>query len=383
MKRVLLILICAALCALCVAAARAQQPGAGAQPSSAPLTSQELVRLVYELPQHPERRDEIVAEIRRRGIGFELTTGLRSVVATKSGNDALLRRTLEEADRRRANPIAAALPPAAEADALLERARQTTLAAAGSMPDFVVKQLVTRASALGTTQNWNQTDRLTVAVTYRESEGEKYKLLAVNGLPAQVAGAGERGDYNEAGGATSTGEFVSRLTMLFDAESQTQFHLVDTDTLRGRRALVYEYETKKEHARARLVWAEPGEERAVNVGLRGRVWLDRETARVLRLEYISTDVAPDFPIRQTESRVDYDWVTIADRQYLLPVAANIVFTNFVPVKYFDARAGKVVSRPQIVQDRNDIRFRNYQKFGAEVRIIEDDDFPVEEPKKPE
>src|SRR4051812_23997992 len=73
-----------------------------AQPaSSAPMTSQELVRMVQQLPQHPEKRDEIVEEIRRRGIGFELTSGLRSVVASKSGNDALLRRTLEEAARRR------------------------------------------------------------------------------------------------------------------------------------------------------------------------------------------------------------------------------------------------------------------------------------------
>src|SRR2546423_5790445 len=191
-----------------------------AQQTDTPLTSQELVRLVYQLPKHPEQRDAVIAEIRRRGLGFELTEGMRGVVATKSGNDALLRRTLEEADRRRANPVAAALPPAAEADALLEQARKTTLAAAGGMPDFIVKQLITRAYALGTTQSWNQTDRLTVAVTFRESEGEKYKLLAINGLPADAT-TQERSDYNQAGGATSTGEFVSRLTTLFDAESQT------------------------------------------------------------------------------------------------------------------------------------------------------------------
>src|SRR5437764_13966117 len=104
--------------------------------TDAPLTSQELVRLVYQLPKHPEKRDEVVAEIRRRGIGFELTNGMRGLVATKSGNDELLSRTLEEAERRRANPTTAARPPAPEADALLEQARKTTLAAAGGMPDF-------------------------------------------------------------------------------------------------------------------------------------------------------------------------------------------------------------------------------------------------------
>src|SRR5687768_14690942 len=54
-----------------------------------PLTSQELVRLVYQLPAHPEKRDEIAEAIRTRGLGFPLTDGLRSLVATKSGNDAL------------------------------------------------------------------------------------------------------------------------------------------------------------------------------------------------------------------------------------------------------------------------------------------------------
>ena len=58
-----------------------------------PLTSHEVVTLVYQLPKHPELRDDVVEEIRKRGIGFPLTDGMRSLVATKSGSDALLRRT--------------------------------------------------------------------------------------------------------------------------------------------------------------------------------------------------------------------------------------------------------------------------------------------------
>ena len=75
---------------------------------TSPLTSREVVALVYQLPKHPQLRDEIVEEIRNRGIGFPLTDGMRSLVATKSGSDALLRRTLEEAERRRVNPTASA-----------------------------------------------------------------------------------------------------------------------------------------------------------------------------------------------------------------------------------------------------------------------------------
>src|SRR5205809_3542994 len=80
---------------------------AHAQAPSTPLTSQELVRLVYQLPSHPEKRDEVIEEIRKRGLGFPLTSGILSVVASKSGNDSLLRHTLEEAERRRLNPVVA------------------------------------------------------------------------------------------------------------------------------------------------------------------------------------------------------------------------------------------------------------------------------------
>src|SRR5678815_3386599 len=130
-------------------------PFAGlAQTPQAPLTSREVVSLVYQLPKHPELRDEVVEEIRRRGIGFPLTDGMRSLVATKSGSDALLRRTLEEAERRRVNPTASARPPDAEANELLDRTRTATLGAAAAMPDFIVKQLIRRSRAYGTTSNW-------------------------------------------------------------------------------------------------------------------------------------------------------------------------------------------------------------------------------------
>ncbi|HKP73813.1 MAG TPA: hypothetical protein VJT82_12800 [Pyrinomonadaceae bacterium] len=339
------------------------------QPQS-PLTSQELVRLVYQLPAHPERRDDVVAEIRRRGIGFELTSGLRGIVATKSGNDALLRRTLEEAERRRVNPTTAVRPSEREAADVLERARKATRDAAGAMPDFVVRQLVKRSYARGETRNWTQTDQLTVAVSYRESAGgEQYKLLAVNGLPATEE-RGERGSYEQAGGTSSTGEFVSTLSELFADSTQAEFQAADTDTIRERRAIIYDYAVKLENSKQTLkVTEERGSDPLVaRVGYRGRVWIDRENPRVLRIEVISTDIPRDFPITAAANTIDYDWVDISGRKYLLPVRSEVELTT----KY----------KGQAYQTRNEIRFRNYQKFGSEVKIIEEGDFEDEQPKKP-
>lgn len=335
-----------------------------AQPGNAPITSQELVRMVQQLPAHPEKRDEIVEEIRRRGIGFELTSGVRSVVASKSGNDALLRRTLEEAARRRVNPVASALPPEAEARDLLSRTRVVTLAASEAMPDFIVKQLITRSYARGETNNWVVSDRLTIAVSFRANQGEEYKVLAVNGMPPN-AEIKEGQTYEQLGGTSSTGEYVSMLAALFQPESQASFKAVDTDLLRGRRTIVYEFEVKKQNSKQSI---KAGKTDTVITGYRGRIWIDRELDRVLRLENIATEIPAYFPVTAATSLIDYDWVTIAEHSYLLPSRAEVILTS---------RYGE-----QSIQSRNEIRFRGYQKFGTEVRIIEDVDETEETPEEP-
>jgi hypothetical protein len=341
---------------------------ARAQSSSTPLSSQELVRLVYQLPTHPERRDEVIEEIRKRGIGFQLTDGLRSVVASKSGNDVLLRRTLEEAERRRLNPVASTLPPEEEARDLLAKTRVVTLAASEAMPDFIVKQQITRSRAFGNTNNWTTLDRLTIAVSYRASAGEEYKLLAINGLPPGTD-VKEGSSYEQIGGTSSTGEYVSMLAALFNETTHAEFKPVDTDLLQGRRTIVYEFEVKQQFSKQSIKASGAGDQ-AIITGYRGRIWIDREKFRVLRLEDIATTIPAGFPVTAASSRIDYDWVTINEREYLLPSNAEIKLT---------AAVGN-----QAIQTRNEIRFRNYQKFGAEVKIIEDiegdDDEP---PKKPQ
>jgi hypothetical protein len=346
-----------------------------AQSQTTPLTSREVVALVYQLPKHPELRDEIVEEIRKRGIGFPLTDGMRSLVATKSGSDALLRRTLEEAERRRVNPAASARPPDAEATALLDRTRVATLEAAGAMPDFIVKQLIRRSRAYGTTSNWMPLDNLTIAVAYRANVGEQYKVLAVNGIPSTQE-AREGRDYRKdvPAGTTSSGvEYISAVANVFKPESKTEFRLADTDLVLGRRTLVFEYQIEKDSSPLTLSVSKDssGDGPTVTVGSRGRVWIDRETNRVLRFEQIATEIPPDFPIQAASSLIDYDWVTINENKYLLPSHSEILLTQ--------------VFGNQSQQNRNEIRFRGYQKFGAELKVIDEideKDFPPEKPEKP-
>jgi len=336
-----------------------------------PLTNQEFVSLLYQLQRNPDTRDDLLEQIRKRGIGFVLTDGMRSLVATKSGNDALLRRTLEEAERRRVNPTASALPSETEGRELLERTRNVTLAAANAMPDFLVKQIIKRSVAYGSTANWIPQDNLTLAVGYRANRGEEYKLLTVNGMPAgpEVQASGDYSKYVPKGASSSGVEYISALADVFKPESKTEFRVVDTDTIQTRRTVVYEYTIKKDNSQLSLSLQDTGA-RAI-VGSRGRLWIDRELDRVLRFEQIATEIPPDFPITAASSLIDYDWVTINERKYLLPTHSEILLTTVNP-KF-------------VLQSRNDVRFRSYQKFGAELKVVDEvgeDDDPPAKPVKP-
>ncbi|HSB28410.1 MAG TPA: hypothetical protein VLE19_11175 [Pyrinomonadaceae bacterium] len=338
--------------------------------SQQPLTNKEFVSLLYQIPRFPEKRDELVEEIRKRGIAFPLSDGMRSLVATKSGNDALLRRTLEEAERRRVNPVASSLPPESEGNELLERTRNVTLAAANAMPDFIVKQLIRRSVAYGSTTNWIPQDTLSIAVGYRANQGEEYKLLTVNGMPA-AEDVKESRDYSKyVKGATSSGvEYISALADIFKPESQTEFKMVDTDTIKGRHTIVFEYLVSKENSKLTLSVGETGS--SVISGSRGRLWIDRELDRVLRFEQIATEIPSGFPITAASSLIDYDWVMINEHKYLLPFHSEILMTRVQP--------------QFVLQSRNDVRFRSYQKFGAELKVVDEvgeDDDPADAPPPP-
>ena len=94
-----------------------------------PLTQTEYVKMLYELEKNVGKKDEIVEALRKRGIAFELTDGLRSLTRSKGRNDSELQRTLEEAARRKANPEAAKLPSKEESANILKKSREATLAA--------------------------------------------------------------------------------------------------------------------------------------------------------------------------------------------------------------------------------------------------------------
>ena len=327
-----------------------------------PLSQTEYVRMLYAI-KSAESVGTIVEAVRRRGIAFPVTDGIRGLSRSKSFNNEDLKRALEEAERRRQDPESTKLPSTAESDTILEKTRANTLALVADMPDFVVKQLITRSEAFAGTGNWRPYDNLIIAVSYSDERGEQYKVLSKNGSPVN---SGVSNSYSGLDGATSGGEFVEDLQKIFSPDSKTRFEVQSTDVMRGRGAIIYGYEIQLANNKHGGVGLKGPVYSSSPAGERGRIWIDRKNFRVLRIEYELTDITPSFPVKAVTKIIDYDQVEIAGEKYLMPVLSDF--------------RGTVEASGRRFESRNLIRFKNYQKYGTEVTIVEEDTKPAADEK---
>lgn len=325
-----------------------------------PIRQAEYVKMLYALDKDFSGRAELVAALRQRGIDFPVTDGLRSLTRSKGRNDDELKRAFEEAGRRKAGGVITAIPlSVSEASAAIEQTRKKTLEAVEEMPDFVVKQQIQRSAAYAGTGNYRNLDRLVVAVSYRAAGSEEYKVLSLNGT-IQPNPEPKR-SYEEAGGTSSTGEFVTVLATVFRPESDTRFQYVDADEIRGRRSYMFDFGIDKDKAKQKITSTAATTVSTI-AGMRGRLWIDAENYRVLRIDSEATDIPESFPVRSAKRLIDYDWTTISGEKYLLPLISDVRLTH---------RESKA-----IFETRNVIRFKDYQKYGTDVTIVEEDNAPI-------
>jgi hypothetical protein len=329
-----------------------------------PISQTEYVQMLYSIERNSVKKEDVVDSLRRRGIGFTLTDGIRSLTRSKGANDDDLKRALEEAERRRKNPEATKLPTELEVAGIIDKTRRKTLEAVEEMPDFVVKQQIQRSVGYAGTGTFRSQDKLVVGVSYRSSGEESYKLLSINGA-IQVNPESKSG-YSEAGGTSSTGEFVTMLATIFKPENEADFIPVQTDIIRGRTTVMFEFTVERDKAKQRIVSGSTGLTQSTITGMKGRMWIDRTDFRVLRVESEATEIPDGFPVAAARRTIDYDWTMIAEEKYLLPLVSDVRLT---------VREGS-----RSFETRNLIRFTNYQKFGTDIIIGPDDSEPVIEEK---
>jgi hypothetical protein len=148
------------------------------------------------------------------------------------------------------------------------------------------------------------------------------------------------------------GEFGSTLAAIFDPATRTEFRWDHWTTLRKRPAHVFTFRISVEHSTYRMAFGRRAGARESNVvtGQHGAVYVDADTGQVVRIVSDSDSIPPDFPVRSATTALDYGFVDVGDRQYLLPLRAEVrMATDFLRV-------------------RNLVEFHGYRKFAGESTI---------------
>jgi hypothetical protein len=226
------------------------------------------------------------------------------------------------------------------ADELIERARAAGANFTRGMPNFVAEQWTTRSLSSGYPARWRTLDVVTAEVASVEGK-EQYRNIRLNGQPtAQEV---------DKTGSWTTGEFVTTLEDLFSSATAASFLSIGNDQLSGRQTALYSFNVREENSHWKLIVPDG---RSEHPAYTGNVWIDKESNRVLRIEQRTISLPGSFPLEKAESILEYGWVQIDGKSYLMPVRSdNLACT----------REGGVCSRNEIV-------FQNYRKFSAESNI---------------
>jgi hypothetical protein len=241
-----------------------------------------------------------------------------------------------------AHPIEAYVP--VEEDPIIVKARAAAAEYAGALPNFFCRQLTTRYDSDRPKDGWQAHDTITTDLAY-ENGHETYSNIKVGSKTVKT--------MEEVGGNWSTGEFASMLDEVFDPGSAATFRKTGQDTINGRSATTFKFEITRERSGWRI--SDGGQ--LYYPAMRGTIWIDKETSRVLRLEKESRNMPLLFPLVKVEVAVDYDFVRLSTPQpFLLPTTSEVL----------SCETGSSHCT------RNRIEFRNYRKFGAESGITFDE-----------
>jgi hypothetical protein len=290
--------------------------------------------------------DATVEELQNAG------AGPRTVAALKALTDATA--SLPPPAPPSAKPAPIVVPPPSPADQkrFLAEVTENALTYTKSLPNFLCTQVTRRYVDATGKESWIQQDVIQEHLSYVDGH-EDYKVVMVNDKPAVNL------SHMKLGGATSSGEFGSMLADLFAPETATEFHWEKWAKLRGR--VMYVFNFRVEQSRSRYSILHEESRREIVSGYHGLIYADRDTGMVMRVIMQCDTIPADFPIQQVAEDLNYDFVDISGRPFVLPVKVEL-----------RSREGRY-------QSKNDIEFRMYRKFTTESSIIFDTPEPTPEP----
>lgn len=245
-----------------------------------------------------------------------------------------------------------------EAEALVEKAREAAFDFVENLPNFICDQVTKRYESKTIKPVWKYRDRVEVELMFANGK-EDYRNVRLNGKVLKKGSPEDSGQW-------STGEFGTVLADLFDPRTHTNFKPRGDSTASGMKAKEYAFSVNQvdSHWTIRMAYA-------VKPAYSGAVWIEPQSGRTLRVEMGTTSLPTDYPVDKVEAIVDYEWVSIGEKKYLMPVRSQNL----------------ACETHMFTCTKNDIEFANYRKFNVESQVLavdSDISFPdADEPgKKP-
>jgi len=242
-------------------------------------------------------------------------------------------------------PAGAVPPPSAdELEAIVTGARRRALDYSKSLPNFICVEVTNRSVDQSGNGNWKHRDSIAELLTYHDNQ-ESRRTLEVNGKRSSLT----RAEMN-ASWPTSVGEFGGLLNLVFATSSKTKFEWKEAGTLGDGSGTLQVLSYRVAHENATLNLNE-GNNNTIGVGFHGLVYIDAATSGIRRVTVEADDLPRSFSMHAAAMTVDYDYVSISARDYLLPVHSTVSLQRH---------------RRQI--ELNEIAFRNYRRFASRAKI---------------
>lgn len=175
------------------------------------------------------------------------------------------------------------------------------------LPNFTCIQSTRRNIDLkGTSQRWKLTETIVERLTYVDHK-ESY-ATTVNGKPVSGRPAG----------LMSLSDFSNILSWAFDPKKRDDLAWQSWDTLRGARVHVVGYHVPQ----AKSLFTVGAGKNKITTGFFGVAFIDKDTAAVLRLAVIASDIPPKYPLQAVNMELHYDYAKIGGQMYLVPLKAE-------------------------------------------------------------
>ncbi|MEO7146193.1 MAG: hypothetical protein ABI165_22080 [Bryobacteraceae bacterium] len=242
-----------------------------------------------------------------------------------------------------AEPAAAAtipVPQGIPTDSPIDRARQVAFSFTETLPNYVCQQFTTRYMSNSRPVEWQAQDVVSAEVVYDHGK-EDYRNVAINGHATKKP-------MSELPGSWSTGEFGTILEDILSPATHADFRFQHEDSIAHRSAYLFDYTVEQRNSH----WQVTVASQTVLPAYKGSIWVDKKTARVLRIEMSAHNIPGEFPLDTVESVVEYDFVRLGESEFLLPVHAENLSCE----------------RGSLECSRNTLDFRNCHKFTGETTI---------------